>query len=392
MIVKRQCAVVSLGALLVLVLSANVYFVYIIVDDTAPYGSATSHVSGGKSERSRPYTLLSRGEQVAPGFYRNTTMTAAYHIEAKLASLPLKYRTISPRHGRLLQQLLEPMNKSTTVDTSQWAIAAKWVNAREVMPAWAPQLGSMLHTLCSSRILHADNALQGTQLKLILTLAGGQRAIFKPQWYSREAIIQGPVYAGKDRHNAEVAAFHLSLALGLRRCPLTVGRKLNLRRELIPVASDNLLDTFYQEGNNTCFYGVCYYCSPQDPVCAQKDVLEGALIMWLSPGKLKKLRSPWQRTYKAGVAASFGNPHLDHVDILAPLYQCCILRKSTWQRLRQFSGGVLGSTLGALLEHSHISPVLAAAHLRALDRRLMTTFAAVEQCFSRYGRSSVLLS
>ncbi|XP_063215950.1 glycosaminoglycan xylosylkinase isoform X3 [Bacillus rossius redtenbacheri] len=377
MIVKRQCAVVSLGALLVLVLSANVYFVYIIVDDTAPYGSATSHVS--------------------------------------------------------------------------------WVNAREVMPAWAPQLGSMLHTLCSSRILHADNALQGTQLKLILTLAGGQRAIFKPQWYSREAIIQGPVYAGKDRHNAEVAAFHLSLALGLRRCPLTVGRKLNLRRELIPVASDNLLDTFYQEGNNTCFYGVCYYCSPQDPVCAQKDVLEGALIMWLSPGKLKKLRSPWQRTYKAGVAArweldeqycdkvkasklyrpdlsprlldlvdtalfdflidngdrhhyevfdnwshsavllldngkSFGNPHLDHVDILAPLYQCCILRKSTWQRLRQFSGGVLGSTLGALLEHSHISPVLAAAHLRALDRRLMTTFAAVEQCFSRYGRSSVLLS
>jgi hypothetical protein len=56
------------------------------------------------------------------------------------------------------------------------------------------------------------------------------------------------VYAGKDRHNAEVAAFHLSILLGLRRSPLTVGRKVNLRREVMPVATSDLLETFYQEG------------------------------------------------------------------------------------------------------------------------------------------------
>ena len=61
-------------------------------------------------------------------------------------------------------------------------------------------------------------------------------------------MIEGPVYAGKDRHNAEVAAFHLGLLLGLRRSPLVVGRRVSLRREIMPVADRELLDTFYQEG------------------------------------------------------------------------------------------------------------------------------------------------
>jgi hypothetical protein len=57
-------------------------------------------------------------------------------------------------------------------------------------------------------------------------------------------------------------------------------------------------------GNNTCFYGVCYFCGPNQPVCAQKDVMEGALILWLPlEYKLKKHRSPWQRTYKPQTVA-----------------------------------------------------------------------------------------
>lgn len=74
-------------------------------------------------------------------------------------------------------------------------------------------------------MIRADNVPLGTQLKLMLTLEHGTKAMFKPQWYSRDAIIQGPVYHGKDRHNAEVVAFHLSSLLALRRVPLTVIRK-----------------------------------------------------------------------------------------------------------------------------------------------------------------------
>lgn len=55
----------------------------------------------------------------------------------------------------------------------------------------------------------------------------------------------------------------------------------------------------YQEGNDTCFYGVCHYCSPTDPVCGTGDILEGALIFWLPRYlHLVKHRHPWQRTYK----------------------------------------------------------------------------------------------
>lgn len=78
----------------------------------------------------------------------------------------------------------------------------------------------------------ADNAALGTQLKLMLTLEHGVKALFKPKWYSRNTIIEGPVYYGKDRHNAEIVAFHLSSLLALRRVPITVARKCKFPTEL----------------------------------------------------------------------------------------------------------------------------------------------------------------
>ena len=75
-----------------------------------------------------------------------------------------------------------------------------------------------------SKIIKADHSGLGTQLKLLLNLQNGMKVLFKPQWYTRETIIRGPVYRGKDTHNAEIVAFHLSSLLGLRRVPLAVIR------------------------------------------------------------------------------------------------------------------------------------------------------------------------
>lgn len=94
-----------------------------------------------------------------------------------------------------------------------------------MIPPVAPELGTILDILRKSKVMRADNAPLGTQLKLMLTLEHGTKAMFKPQWYSRDSIIRGPVYHGKDRHNAEVVAFYLSSLLALRRVPLTVIRK-----------------------------------------------------------------------------------------------------------------------------------------------------------------------
>lgn len=102
--------------------------------------------------------------------------------------------------------------------------------------------------------------------------------------YRRDFVVEGEPYAGYDRHNAEVAAFHLDRyihvmdtvvcvsvrsvsrkticcccccfvcvfnairILGFRRAPLVVGRYINLRTEIKPVATDQLLSTFLMQG------------------------------------------------------------------------------------------------------------------------------------------------
>ncbi|KAK7873562.1 hypothetical protein R5R35_008802 [Gryllus longicercus] len=468
MVIKRQCALLSLTALFLLVLSANMYFVYLIVEEKSPNVVTGKENGGSKPEQYANLVAIKKTVKPATKVkiskvvqHRNATIKAMKNIQQKVTVLPSKYFKTNLMYKKLMQELIDDLKPTADISTTLWSTAEKWVKAREIVPERSSLLGSVLRTLCSTRIVHAENARHGTQLKLLLTLQDNQKAIFKPQWYPRTEMIEGPVYAGKDRHNAEVAAFHLSILLGLRRCPLTVGRKVNLRSEIMPVATDDLFDTFYQEGNNTCLYGVCYYCSPQDPVCAHKNVMEGALIMWLPSGpsyKLKKFRHPWQRTYRVDMAArwetdekycarvkasslynpksgprlldlidtaifdflidngdrhhyevfenspasvvllldngkSFGHPYQDHIDILAPLYQCCLMRKSTWERLLLFKGGTaLSTSLGALLQHSHITPVLSPPHLQALDRRLQIVFAATEICFEQYSKERVLMN
>lgn len=72
-----------------------------------------------------------------------------------------------------------------------------------------------------------------------------------------------------------------------------------MNEEIRRHATPELAATVFKDGNNTCLYGVCHYCTPTDPVCANGDIMEGALILWLpSYLKLTKHRNPWQRTYK----------------------------------------------------------------------------------------------
>ena len=45
-----------------------------------------------------------------------------------------------------------------------------------------PGLGDPLVAMATGRITAADVATVGSQLKLLLTLEGGQQILFKPQW------------------------------------------------------------------------------------------------------------------------------------------------------------------------------------------------------------------
>lgn len=101
-------------------------------------------------------------------------------------------------------------------------------------------MGQLLSALRNEEILLARNAPKGTQLKLLLHLAGKQKVIFKPKWYERSEIIDGPVYSGKDRFNSEIVAFYLGAILDMRWTPVAVGRKINLK-EIYEHKADKLL-------------------------------------------------------------------------------------------------------------------------------------------------------
>ncbi|XP_006005129.1 glycosaminoglycan xylosylkinase [Latimeria chalumnae] len=339
---------------------------------------------------------------------------------------------------------------------SPWEIAAQWVVPREVYPEETPELGAVLHAMATKKIVKADVGYKGTQLKALLILEGGQKVVFKPKRYDRDYVVEGEPYAGYDRHNAEVAAFHLDRVLGFRRAPLVVGRHVNLRTEIKPVATEQLLSTFLTQGNNTCFYGKCYYCRESEPACGKREMMEGSVTLWLPDvWPLQKHRHPWGRTYREGKLArweydesycdavkktspydsgprlldiidtaifdylignadrhhyesfqddggasmlilldnakSFGNPSQDERSILAPVYQCCIIRVSTWNRLNYLRNGVLSSAIRAATSHDPIGPILTEAHLQAMDRRLLSITSTVDQCIDQFGADTVLV-
>jgi hypothetical protein len=62
--------------------------------------------------------------------------------------------------------------------------------------------------------------------------------------YLESEIIEGSVYAGKDRYNGEIIAFYISLILGFPRVPIVVKRILDAS-ELHETANIGLKKTMY---------------------------------------------------------------------------------------------------------------------------------------------------
>ncbi|XP_040174570.1 glycosaminoglycan xylosylkinase homolog isoform X2 [Anopheles arabiensis] len=289
------------------------------------------------------------------------------------------------------------------------------------------------------------NSRRGTQLKLVLELTNSQLVLFKPSWYSRDEIMNGSVYSGKDRHNSEIVSFHLAAILNLRYTPIVAGRRISLRDSL-KYADAELQQTMPVVNNLQCVYGVCHFCKSDEIVCddQQNGTLEGAVLFTI-PGKIIKYRSPWQRTYKEQLKAEwekndnycaliskklnfdvlldlidaaifdfliqngdrhhyetrenrvllldngkgFGNPFVDHIDILAPLYQCCYIRRTTWERLLIFSGGALSETLEELNKLDSLYPLLNKNHYVAIERRLLYIYSTVELCREKFGNKTL---
>lgn len=342
-----------------------------------------------------------------------------------------------------------------------WTLWKEMVKSRQITsPIDNDSVNTILEALMYKPIIAAGVGYKGTQLKATLILEGKQRVVFKPMRYSRDYVVEGNPYSGFDRHNGEIAAFHLDRILGFYRAPPVVGRKINLEEEVEPIGEKRLMDTFFKEGGNTCFYGVCHYCKKAEAACANGTIMEGSVTLWLPPGwHLRNWRHPWQRTYREDKRAtweidnnycktkvtktppydsgprlldimdtamfdflignadrhhyetvkdegdkgmllhldnakSFGNPHHDEISILAPIYQCCRIRRSTWNRFRSISKQKtpLSEILRKSTKDDPVAPVLSDLQFKAIDRRLRIAMNTLQRCIEEYGESAVLIS
>jgi hypothetical protein len=88
---------------------------------------------------------------------------------------------------------------------------------------------------------------------------------------------------------------------------------------------------------------------------------------------------------------SFGKAYHDEMSILAPLKQCCLLRYSTFERLKYLYMNKLSSLLDASLRSDPLYPILTDAHLRAVDRRLSVIFYELIECTRRFKTFEVIV-
>lgn len=162
----------------------------------------------------------------------------------------------------------------------------------------------LLDQMAKMPIVHVEEKEGGTQLKLLITFQDGSQAMFKPMRFDRDKETEPNhfYFVDYERHNSEIATFHLDRILGFRRCPPVVGRKLNITTEIYALADDELLKTFFiSPAENLCFHGHCsYYCDTSHAICGRPDTIEGSLAAFLPPDSLsgrKSWKNPWKRSY-----------------------------------------------------------------------------------------------
>ncbi|KAG8556636.1 hypothetical protein GDO81_018147 [Engystomops pustulosus] len=337
------------------------------------------------------------------------------------------------------------------------------INRYELYPRQDPLIPILLKEMSTQRILNSVQKPGGTQLKLLMTFPNYGQALFKPMKQERDQETPPDFFYFSDfeRHNSEIAAFHLDRILDFRRIPPVVGRLINITRDVRDLTTDKkLFKTFYiSPANNVCFYGECsYYCSTEHALCGKPDLLEGSVAAFLPDtalAKRKSWRSPWRRSYHKSKKADwetnpnycetvkvtppydegtrlldlidlslldffmgnqdrhhyetfekFGNEtfllHLDNgrgfgrhsqddLSILAPLQQCCRIKKSTLQRLELLDTEPyrLSDVMRESLSMDPLTPILSEPHLLALDRRLGIILNVVKECFKKEGPHQV---
>lgn len=353
------------------------------------------------------------------------------------------------------EYIVEYLEDGLRLNTTALTIFHSRISKREMYPKNDTYVPLILKNMSNLRILNVAQKEGGTQLKLVIEFSNGDKALMKPMRFIREqqTLPNHFYFTDYERHNAEIAAFHLDRMLEFRRAMPVSGRLVNITSELMAqVTASDLLKTFFvSPDKNVCFHGQCsYYCDTSHAICGNPDMLEGSFAAYLPSQEVlerKTWRHPWRRSYHKRRKAKwetdpnycelvrnlppynigrrmldimdlsvfdflmgnmdrhhyetftlFGNDsfpiHLDHgrafgkafhdeMSILAPIIQCCHIRKSTLETLLRFHNvKKLGEQMRESLADDQLTPVLWEPHLTAMDRRVGLVLQKVRECLS----------
>ncbi|XP_049615368.1 pseudokinase FAM20A isoform X2 [Syngnathus scovelli] len=232
------------------------------------------------------------------------------------------------RHMKLYNEAASTSNITMTQHRVDFDVNANWLKFHTGISRHAlysrhdPAITRLLADMRDMMVVNADytqdeKALKGAcdcsqvvkpsghHLKLALKMQNFGKAMFKPMRQERDEETPDDVFFFVDvqRHNAEIAAFHLDRILDFRRVPPVVGRYLNLTGEVLEVTrNDDLRAVFFTSpANNTCFFSKCLYtCKTEYAVCGHPDLLEGSLSAYLPSLSIApriSIPNPWIRSY-----------------------------------------------------------------------------------------------
>lgn len=283
----------------------------------------------------------------------------------------------------------------------------------------------------------------GTQPKLLLQLDNSKSVLFKPKWYSSRWKTENAC-SSFDRHSGEIVAYHLSLILGFVTVSPTCGRVLDMEKDIVSVGGTQFSSSFYRNRNKRlCMKLPCKYC--QAPMCSLEDgTIRGSFSLWMNKS-FQSLENPWGATctqqseqhwldnpsYCSSIlknetfsrnnlyldiidisifdflidnvdrhhlqyditldgrfkfilfdnGKSLANPDKDHIHLLAPLYQCCTIKKDTFIILEKlFKKQLLSRLLNESIKFDQLYQDIANDHYLAIDRRLGKVIAIVKTC------------
>uniref|UniRef100_A0A7N8X5B4 FAM20 C-terminal domain-containing protein n=1 Tax=Mastacembelus armatus TaxID=205130 RepID=A0A7N8X5B4_9TELE len=267
-----------------------------------PSSNVSSHsleripATGDKTQALRRLEHLGQRGDRKRQFIQDATVTKNMPIPAT-----------SDRRGHTVQRsgMFSPMGELTADSYPNWLRFHIGINRHELYSRHNPVIEALLKDLVIQKITSVAMKSGGTQLKLIMTFQNYGQALFKPMKQTREQETPPDFFYFSDfeRHNAEIAAFHLDRILDFRRVPPVAGRLVNMTKEIRDVTRDKKLwrTFFISPANNVCFYGECsYYCSTEHALCGKPDQIEGSLAAFLPDlalAKRKTWRNPWRRSY-----------------------------------------------------------------------------------------------